>query len=51
MRMSKDNIKIDLKQIGLEDFSWIRLAQNKEQWLLPVTAVINPGVLQKKVSC
>jgi hypothetical protein len=28
----EDNIRSDLKEIGLEDVDWIHLAQDRDQW-------------------
>jgi hypothetical protein len=34
-RRWEDNIKIDLREIGLEDVSWIHMAKNRDRgWLL-----------------
>jgi hypothetical protein len=33
MHTSEDNIKTDLKEIGCENVDWIKLAQDKFQWL------------------
>jgi hypothetical protein len=30
--MWEDNIKMDLRQIGIDGANWIRLAQNRVQW-------------------
>jgi hypothetical protein len=36
-----DNIKIDLREIGLDGGDWIDLAQDRDQWRALVKAVIN----------
>jgi hypothetical protein len=36
-----DNIKMDLREIGLDGMDWIDLAQNRDQWRTLVNAVIN----------
>jgi hypothetical protein len=28
----EDNIKLDLREIGIDEANWIRLAQNRVQW-------------------
>jgi hypothetical protein len=38
-------IKMDLREIGLEDVDWIRLAQDRDQWRAVVSAVMNLRVL------
>jgi hypothetical protein len=40
----KDNIKRDLREIGIDMAKWIRLAQDKVQWRAFVNTVINPRV-------
>jgi hypothetical protein len=40
-----DNIKIDLREIGWDGMDWIDLAQNKDQWMALVNAVMNLRVL------
>jgi hypothetical protein len=37
----KDNIKLDLKEIGSEDVGWLHLAQDKVRWRALVKAVMN----------
>jgi hypothetical protein len=39
-RIYENNIKIDLKEIGWEDMDLIHLAQNRDQWLLPVRTLM-----------
>jgi hypothetical protein len=36
-----DNIKIDLREIGLDGMEWFDLAQDRDQWKALVNAVIN----------
>jgi hypothetical protein len=37
----KDNIKMDLRGIGIDGVSWIQLAQDRVQWPAFVNTVIN----------
>jgi hypothetical protein len=37
----EDNIKIDLREIGIDGANWIRLAEDRVQWLAFANAVIN----------
>jgi hypothetical protein len=37
----KDNIKVDLKEMGCEDVDWIRLAQGSVQWQAVMNVVLN----------
>jgi hypothetical protein len=37
----EDNIKLDLKQIGIEWWNWIRLAQDSVQWRTFENTVMN----------
>jgi hypothetical protein len=39
--MWEDNIKIDLKEIGLYGMDWIRLAQNRDKCRALVSTVMN----------
>jgi hypothetical protein len=43
-RMWEDNIKIDLKEIGMDEGNWIRLAQDRIQWRTFVNTVMNHRV-------
>jgi hypothetical protein len=36
-----DNIKIDLRDIGLDGMDWIDLAQDRDQWRAVVNTVMN----------
>jgi hypothetical protein len=36
-----DNIKIDLREVGLDDTDWIDLAQDRDRWRAYVNAVMN----------
>jgi hypothetical protein len=36
-----DNIKMDLRGIGLDGMDWIDLAQDRDQWRALVSAVMN----------
>jgi hypothetical protein len=40
-RRWKDNIKIDLHEIGIDGATWIRLAQDRVQWRAFVSTVMN----------
>jgi hypothetical protein len=40
-RRWKDNIKMDLREIGIDAANWIRLAQHRVQWQASVNTVIN----------
>jgi hypothetical protein len=44
-RRWEDNIKMDLREIGIDGANWIRLAQNRVQWRAFVNTVINLRVL------
>jgi hypothetical protein len=37
----EDNIKMELKEIGIDGSNWIRLAQDRVQWLACVNTVMN----------
>jgi hypothetical protein len=39
--MWKDNIKLDLTEIGIDGANWIRLAQDRVQWRACVNTVMN----------
>jgi hypothetical protein len=36
-----DNIKIDLREIGLDDVDWIQWAQDRDRWRALVNTVMN----------
>jgi hypothetical protein len=40
-RRWEDNIKMDLREIGIDATNWIRLAQDMVQWWAFVTTVMN----------
>jgi hypothetical protein len=40
-RKWEDNIKMDLRDIGIDGANWIRLAQDRVQWRAYVNTVIN----------
>jgi hypothetical protein len=37
----EDNIKMDLREIGIEGVNWIQLAQDRVQWWAFVNTVMN----------
>jgi hypothetical protein len=37
----EDNIKMDLREIGIDGMNWIRLAQDRVQWRVFVSTVMN----------
>jgi hypothetical protein len=37
----EDNIKMDLREIGIDGANWIRLAQERVQWRTFVNTVMN----------
>jgi hypothetical protein len=39
-RRWEDNIKLDLREIGMDGANWIQLAQNRVQWRAFVNTVI-----------
>jgi hypothetical protein len=39
--MWEDNIKMDLREIGIDGANWIRLAQDRVQWRAFVNTVVN----------
>jgi hypothetical protein len=41
MRRWEDNIKMDLREIGIDGANWIRLAQDRVQWRALVNTVTN----------
>jgi hypothetical protein len=40
-RRWEDNIKLDLREIGLERVNWINLAQDRDQWRSLENTVMN----------
>jgi hypothetical protein len=40
-RRWEDNIKVDLREIGIDGASWIRLAQDRVQWRVFVSTIMN----------
>jgi hypothetical protein len=40
-RMWEDNIKVDLRDIGIDRANWIQLAQDRVQWRAFVNTVTN----------
>jgi hypothetical protein len=44
----KNNIMMELKEIGINGANWIQLAQDKVQWQVFVNTVMNVWVPQRK---
>jgi hypothetical protein len=40
-RRWKDNIKMEVREIGIDGANWIRLAQDRVQWRAFVNTVMN----------
>jgi hypothetical protein len=40
-RMWEDNIKLDLREIGIDGANWIQLAQDRVQWRVFVNMAMN----------
>jgi hypothetical protein len=40
-RLCEDNIKMGLKEIGIEGVDWTDLAQGRDKWRAAVNAVMN----------
>jgi hypothetical protein len=47
-RRWEDNIKMDLREIGIDGANWIQLAQDRVRWRAFVDTVMNLRVPQKK---
>jgi hypothetical protein len=41
MRRWEDNIKMDLREIGIDEANWIRLAQGRVKWRAIANTVMN----------
>jgi hypothetical protein len=46
-RRWEDNIKMDLREIGIDGANWIRLAQDRVRWRTCVNTVMNLRVPEK----
>jgi hypothetical protein len=44
-RRWEDGVRMGLRETGLEDVDWIRLAQDRDRWRAVVSAVMNLRVL------
>jgi hypothetical protein len=40
-RTWEDNVKMDLREIGIDGANWIRLAQDRFQWRAFVSTIMN----------
>jgi hypothetical protein len=40
-RRREDNIKMDIREIGIDEANWIQLAQDRVQWWTFVNTVMN----------
>jgi hypothetical protein len=47
-RRRENNIKMDLKEIGIDGANWIRLAQDRVQWQAFLSTVMDLRVPQRK---
>jgi hypothetical protein len=47
-RRWEDNIKMDLREIGIDGANWIQLAQDRVQWRAFVNMVMNHRVPYRK---
>jgi hypothetical protein len=47
-RRSEDNIKMGLKEIGIDGAKWIQLTQDRVRWRAFVNTIKNFRVLQRK---
>jgi hypothetical protein len=45
----EDNIKMDLREMGIDGANWIRLAQDRVRWWDFVNTVMNLQVPQKRI--
>jgi hypothetical protein len=45
-RRWKDNIKMDLWEIGFGDVDWIHLAQDRDRWRALVNKVMRPDSIE-----
>jgi hypothetical protein len=45
----KTGIRMDLREIGLEDVDWILLAQDRDRWRAVVSLVMNLRVLAPRI--
>jgi hypothetical protein len=43
-----DNIKMDLRELGIDGTNWIQLAQDRVQWRAFVSTVMNGRVPQRR---
>jgi len=43
-RRWEDNIRMDLREVGLDCVDWMELAQDRDRWRALVSAVMNPRV-------
>jgi hypothetical protein len=48
-RMREDDIRMDLREIGLGVVDWIRLSQDRDRWRAVVSAVMNLRFLRHGV--
>jgi hypothetical protein len=48
MRKWENGIRKNLREIGIWDVDWIRLAQERERWRAVVSAVVNLRVLKPR---
>jgi hypothetical protein len=44
----EDNIKLDIREIGIDEANWIQLAQDRAQWRVFVNTVMNLRVPNRK---
>ena len=45
MRRWKDNIRMDLKEVGTNASNWVDMVQNRDYWRALVNAALNLRVL------